>query len=187
MKRIAARDRGAFETLYYRYAGRLGTYVKRLVKRPELVGEVMNDVMLAVWQGAEQFDTGRPLVPWLYGITRLKALKSLERERRKTGGRVLYHVDEEGLEDAAGASESLDLEREVWRRDLKAVFSRALATLSPEQRAVVELTFYAGLGYQEIAQVMDCPVNTVKTRMFHARRRLSEALRRLGIEDAQDV
>lgn len=185
MKRIAARDRGAFETLYYRYAGRLGTYVKRVVKRPELVGEVMNDVMLAVWQGARRFDSGRPLVPWLYGIAHLKALKSLERERRKTGGGILDHIDEEGLEDAAG--ESLELEREVWRRDLKGVFSRALATLSPEQRAVVELTFYAGLAYKEIAQVVDCPVNTVKSRMFHARRRLSEALRRLGIQDAQDV
>lgn len=187
MKRIAARDRGAFETLYYRYAGRLGTYVKRLVKRPELAGEVVNDVMLAVWQGAGQFDTDRPLVPWLYGIAHLKALKALERERRKSGGAVLDHIDEEGREDAAGAGESLELEREVWRRDLKGVFRPALAILSPEQRAVVELTFYAGLGYQEIARVMDCPVNTVKTRMFHARRRLSEALRRLGIEDAHDI
>ena len=77
---------------------------------------------------------------------------------------------------AGGEPESL-----AARRELATVLGRALCSLSPEQRAVVELTYYYGLAYTEIAEIVGCPVNTVKTRMFHARRRLKELLPELGI------
>ena len=67
------------------------------------------------------------------------------------------------------------------RRELATTLGRALLAISPEQRAVVELTYYYGLSYQEISDVVGCPVNTVKTRMFHARRRLKDLLPEMGI------
>ncbi len=67
------------------------------------------------------------------------------------------------------------------RRELATVLGTALHRLSPEQRAVVELTYFYGLAYTEIAEIVGCPVNTVKTRMFHARRRLKELLPELGV------
>ncbi|HEY4573032.1 MAG TPA: sigma-70 family RNA polymerase sigma factor, partial [Thermoanaerobaculia bacterium] len=67
------------------------------------------------------------------------------------------------------------------RRELASVLGRAMAQLPPEQRAVVELTYYQGCSYPEIAAIVGCPVNTVKTRMFHARRRLREVLPGLGV------
>ena len=66
-------------------------------------------------------------------------------------------------------------------RELATVLGRALGLLPAEQRAVVEMTYYYGLSYQEISEIMGCPVNTVKTRMFHARRRLREILPTMGI------
>jgi RNA polymerase sigma-70 factor (ECF subfamily) len=66
------------------------------------------------------------------------------------------------------------------RQELCQLLAKALGTLSPEQRAVVELTFYHGFSYPEIAAIVDCPVNTVKTRMFHARKRLGQLVSELG-------
>ncbi len=63
---------------------------------------------------------------------------------------------------------------------LARVLAKAIGALSPEQRAVVELTFYRGFSYREVAEIVGCPVNTVKTRMFHARRRLSQLLPEFG-------
>jgi RNA polymerase sigma-70 factor (ECF subfamily) len=79
-------------------------------------------------------------------------------------------------EMAEGGPESL-----LTRRELAGTLGKALHALSPEHRAVVELTYYYELSYPEIAQIVGCPVNTVKTRMFHARRRLRELLPGLGV------
>jgi RNA polymerase sigma-70 factor (ECF subfamily) len=65
-----------------------------------------------------------------------------------------------------------DPEHQMMRVQLQDMLGRALATLSAKQRAVVELTYYHGYAYAEVAQVLGCPVDTVKTRMFHARRKL---------------
>ncbi len=69
----------------------------------------------------------------------------------------------------------------VLRDELRAAVARALETLPPEQRAVVELTFYHGHSYQEISEIVGSPVNTIKTRMFYARQRLAPVFVKLGI------
>lgn len=74
-----------------------------------------------------------------------------------------------GAEDAA-----------LGNRELRLSLDRALSQLSPEHRAVLELTFFEDCSYREISDILDCPVNTVKTRMFHARERLRRILPRLG-------
>jgi RNA polymerase sigma-70 factor (ECF subfamily) len=75
----------------------------------------------------------------------------------------------------------------VTRQEFCRTLTHALATLSPEQRAVVELTYYHAYSYQEIAEITGCPVNTVKTRMFHARRRLAQLLGGLGWRRPQET
>jgi len=133
---------------------------------------VLNDVMLAVWKGAASFDGRSRPSTWIFGIAYHKALKALARrpeEQEDEDGERPEPVDAEEPEQLAA------------RRELAGVLGRALGALPPEQRAVVELTYYYGLAYQEIAEIVGCPVNTVKTRMFHARRRLRELLPGLGI------
>lgn len=176
LRRIAAKDRRAFETLYHAYYRRLFAYLFKTIRRPELTEEVLDDVMLAVWTGAAGFDGRSRPSTWIFGIAWHKALKALARQERHKaeteeadGEEAVAHEGPEGL---------------LVRREMADVLERALRALPLEQRTVVELTYYHGFSYQEIAEVMGCPVNTVKTRMFHARRRLRELLPGLGVSRA---
>jgi len=173
LRRVAAKDRRAFETLYNLYYRRIFGYLLKLTRRAELVEEVLNDVMLAIWKGAGTFDGRSRPSTWIFGIAYHKALKALSRRPQEVAGDL-----EEGRPEPVDAEEPESL---AVRREVAGVLGRAIGALSPEQRAVVELTYYYGLAYQEIAEIVGCPVNTVKTRMFHARRRLKELLPGLGV------
>ena len=169
--KVAAKDRKAFEALYHLYYRRLFGYLLKLTRRAELVEEVLNDVMFAIWKGAGSFDGRSRPSTWIFGIAYHKALKALARRQPEAAN------GNEGPEPVAeGEPESL-----AARRELATVLGTALQRLSPEQRAVVELTYFYGLAYTEISEIVGCPVNTVKTRMFHARRRLKELLPELGV------
>lgn len=175
LRRVAGKERKAFESLYHLYYRRLFAYLLKVTRRADLVEEVLNDVMLAVWSGAPGFDGRSRPSTWIFGIAYHKALKALARrpaEREELSG------DEAAPPEPVDGDEPESL---LVRRELAGTLGRALHALSPEQRAVVELTYYYGLSYQEIAEIAGCPVNTVKTRMFHARRRLKEILPGLGI------
>ena len=177
LRRVAGADRRAFETLYQRYHNPLFAYIFRLTRRAELVEEVLNDVMLAVWTGAPRFAGRSRPSTWIFGIGHHQTMKALRRLRTPAADAAREGGD-------GGWPEPVALEgpeRLLGRRELNSTLGRALATLSPEQRAVVELTYFHEFSYQEIAEVLDCPVNTVKTRMVHARRRLRDLLPALGI------
>lgn len=172
--RVAQHDRQAFEVLYHRYARKLARYLSRLLRRPELVEEVLDDVMLVVWQNAPRCDPTGRFSTWLFGIAHHKALKALARSVNKPLplGRASY--------EEASAQENP--ESMVLHQELRGILAHALATLSVAQRAVVELACSQEYSYQEIAQITGCPLNTVKTRMFHARRRLAAALAKRGLQ-----
>jgi RNA polymerase sigma-70 factor (ECF subfamily) len=165
---VAAKDRQAFEILYHRYARRLYRYLSKLITQRELIEEVLDDVMLVVWQNAARFNHTSRISTWIFGIAYHKALKALTRSSNQSpdmpSAMPEEWIDREGPEGA------------MRRQELHSILARALETLSPELRTVVELTFYHECSYQEIAEITECPVNTVKTRMFHARRRLAQLL-----------
>jgi RNA polymerase sigma-70 factor (ECF subfamily) len=181
--RVAAGDQEAFEALYHRYHRRLFGYLLRVLRRPALVEEVLDDVMLAVWQGAHRFDGRSRVSTWILGIAHHKALKALERARRE--------ADREGGEPSESAPDAPALhrgpERAALRGELRRKLRSAMEALSPVQRSVVELTFFYGYSYPEIAEIVGCPVGTVKTRMFHARRLLKERLPELGLERERET
>ena len=163
LERIRQRDRGAFEELYRLYAPRLFGYVLRLTRRPDLVEEVTDDVLLVVWRQADRFAGRSRPSTWIFGIAYRKAMKALRRQRRRRDTDPLP-------EPVRSASEGP--EGRTLRRERAEALSRALAELSPEQRAVIELTYYQGFSCRETAEALGCPEGTVKTRMYYARRRL---------------
>lgn len=176
LRRIARRDRHAVRELYERYYRRLFAYAFKITRRPEVVEEVLNDVMLAVWRQAGEFSGRSRPSTWIFGIAYRQTLKAIRRQRRHTATEG-DGVDPDRLENRGQPGpESL-----MAQRELASVLGRALAALAPEQRAVVELTFYHGFSYPEIAEIVGCPLGTVKTRMFHARRKLRDALGGLGL------
>ncbi|MDQ3564486.1 MAG: sigma-70 family RNA polymerase sigma factor [Pseudomonadota bacterium] len=176
MARVAARDRQAFEVLYRRYAPMLGRYLLRLLKNRELIEEALNDVMLTLWLNAGRFDSSCRLSSWLFGIAHKKGLKALQRASRHSAGPdgELKPSCEENVSNDVSDHETP--EQDLDRHDQRRTLAKAIAALSAEHRAVIELTFFHGLPYQEIAEIVGAPVNTIKTRMFHARRRLAEIL-----------
>ena len=176
IRRVADKDRRAFETLYQRYAPRLHRYLSRQIQGPELIEEILDDVMLVVWQSAARYNGTSRVSTWLLGIAHHKALKARARLAGRAAAIPLTDnevTDGESPEDA------------TMRGEIDRLLGRGLAQLSPEQRSVVELTFYHGSSYQEIAEITRVPVNTVKTRMFHARRRLAPLLTALGLGGRQ--
>jgi len=165
--RVAQGDREAFRTLYSAYYRRLHRFLQRLMRQRDLSEEVINDTMLIVWQSAKEFRGDARASTWIFGIAYRRALKTLEKHRghAQRVARAAMQVDETATLDALARSAELD----NW-------LDSALCRLSAEHRMVIELAYVLGLSCEEISEVTDCPVGTVKTRMFYARERLRESL-----------
>ena len=184
MLKIAVKDRKAFEAFYYLYAERIGGYLSKMLKRHDWVDEAVNDVMLAVWQSAERFDPDRGKIStWLFGIAHNKGLKFFERAGRRKEMQLVDTADDflDNEENELNDCEPVHAapsnpEKQVMGWQLGEALTWALSMLSEDHRCVIELSFKNGCSYQEISDVMGCPENTVKTRMFHARKHLAEHL-----------
>jgi RNA polymerase sigma-70 factor (ECF subfamily) len=164
--RVAARDRRAFEQLYRAYHPRLTRFLTNLLRRPHLVEEVLNDAMLVVWRRPEGYNGQSKVSTWVFAIAYRKALKALKKSDEP--------VEDKGAERRP--SEEPGPDHSVELRQAGAALAKAIGELSTEHRAVIDLTYFHEFGYREIAELMECPVDTVKTRMFHARRRLRAKL-----------
>jgi RNA polymerase sigma-70 factor (ECF subfamily) len=172
IRQVAAGDRDAFEKLYRAYSSRMFRYLFSMVGNSSTAEELTNDVMVAVWKAAAQFRGEAKVSTWLFGIAHHKALNELRRRQPEM-------VEIEDANELAVQGEGP--EGEVQRADVAGQVRRAIQQLSPEHREVVELTFYHGLSYQEIAELVQSPLNTVKTRMFYARKKLQDVLEKAGI------
>jgi RNA polymerase sigma-70 factor (ECF subfamily) len=173
LERIANGDRNALRQLYNTYYHPLLRFIYRITGRLDLAQEGVNDVMLVVWRNGRSFGGRSSVSTWIMGIGYRKALKLLAASRRWTDRFSGAQFDELIERSDAAAEQSDD-------RDLRDLLDAALRHLSAEHRAVVELTYFYGCSYEEIAAIAACPVNTVKTRMFHARAKLKKVLPSLG-------
>jgi RNA polymerase sigma factor (sigma-70 family) len=159
-------DLPAFESLYRVYFPRLTRFVGGMTRSAHLIEEIVNDTMLVVWQKAQTFNHTSKVSTWLFAIAYRKAMKAIS----------AFDDPMESDHDDYPALESAEPEIELNRLQIQRLLQTALDALPLEQRNVVSLAYYHGMGYEEIADIMDCPVNTVKTRMFHARRRMKAVL-----------
>jgi RNA polymerase sigma-70 factor, ECF subfamily len=168
MARIANGDRKAFEELYNLYHRRMARFLTRLTHRFDLAEEVINDTFLVVWRKAREFRGDSQPSTWILGIAYRKARNALRSSAR---------LGEQNLD-----VESLPLTSDEPMRteELRDWLEQALAQLPVEQRLGVELCYELGYSCEEIATIMGCPVNTVKTRLFHARAKLQKLLPQLA-------
>lgn len=162
LARIREGDRHAFEELYRIYRPRLTRFLINLVRRPQLVEEALDDTLMVVWERPHSFKGASKLSTWIFAIAYRKAIKAA----RRSDDPVDDPLADQRPSPAAGPDENLDYQRK------QALLIRAMNELSPEHRAVVDLTYFHEMEYREIADILGCPVDTVKTRMFYARRRL---------------
>ena len=163
--RLCNADEYALEQLYHHYYTRLFRFIARITRRDELIDEIINDVMFVVWEKAASYDPKCKPSTWIFGIAFNKARQVMRDNNR---------AEEESLEELDADSSWLGRQDAgMHQLELDEWLESALSSLSPEHRAVIELTYYEGLHYSEIAVIMGCPENTVKTRMHHARKNLA--------------
>lgn len=166
LRRVASRDLQAFERLYRIYQLRLTRFLTTLLKRAELIEEVLDDTMMTVWRSAGSFTGASKPSTWIFAIAYRKA--------RRAQARWPDPVEDPEVDTRVSPDPGPD--QELGHQQLRAALLSAMDELSVDHRAVVDLTYFHDMGYREIAEIVDCPVDTVKTRMFHARRRLKEAM-----------
>jgi len=172
--KVAGGDREAFKHIYLLYNKRIFSYLLRILHEKETAEEVLNDVMFEIWRSAANFKGQSKLATWIFGIAHNKALNAL----RKTKGKEVLELEETDEPIATQDNPQTVVEKSNLNEKIK----KALTHLSEEHCAVIELTFYYGFSYTEIAEIVDCPVNTVKTRMFHAKRQLQGILKKMGLK-----
>jgi len=168
LARIAARDARAMEKLYLRYYGRVGAFLTRITRRAELVDEMINDTFMVVWTQAREFRGEVRVSTWIFGIAYRRGLTSV---RHETRAHAHMRMPTHRCDEVDGASERAD--QIEW-------LAHALDQLPFKQRTALQLTYWLGLSCEETAAVMQCPTNTVKTRMLHARRKLRVLLPAFG-------
>lgn len=169
--RVAGRDQAAFESLYRAYYPKLRHFLLRMMRRPALIEDVLDETMLVVWRKARTYNHASRLSTWIFAIAYRQSLKALRRSDDRLEGEEADHL----------RSPEREPDGELQRQQVSGRLQAAIAALSAEHRAVIELSYYQGYACREVAAIMRCPVDTVKTRMFYARRRLKTLL--LGLQD----
>ncbi|HNR91496.1 MAG TPA: sigma-70 family RNA polymerase sigma factor [Dokdonella sp.] len=163
---VARGDRVAFERLYLHHHPRLARFIVRQSGRHDLVDEIVNEAFWIVWSQAARFRGESKPSTWIIGIAWRCLMKSL----RRPAAWAASERAERGFDDAVA-----DVTDDA-RRDLRDWLHAGLALLPPDQRATIELAYFLGQSCEEIATIMECPVGTVKARLFHARVRLRNNL-----------
>ena len=171
--RIASGDRLAMQVLFARHHVRVYRFVLRLVNDPTLAEDLISEVFLDVWRQAGRFEARSAVSTWLLAIARFKALSAL----RKRPDEELDEETAAGIEDTSDTPEVA-----LQKKDKGEVLKECLKSLSAEHREVIDLVYYHEKSVEEVAEIVGIPEATVKTRMFYARKRLSELLKARGVD-----
>ena len=170
---VARRDQTALAALYDRYARLVYSVAIRIVGQRQLAEEITLDAFQNVWQAANSFreDRGR-FVTWLVSVARHRAIDELRRLGvRPEGSSVAL---DQGIDREAPRADTV--EDLVWLRQQRDAVRRALAELPEAQRRALEMAYFGGLTQQEIADRLDTPLGTIKTRMRMGMQKLRRAL-----------
>lgn len=169
LARIVERDERAVEALYARYSGPLYSLAYQVTGAERFAQDVVQEVFVALWRDANRFDPSRGAVaPWLFSLARHKAIDLVRREAniRKRTADVDLEFHESGD----------DVDQETWQRIRKEKVLAAIEELTPVQREALELAFFGGLTHVEVADRLEIPLGTAKTRIRSALLRLRDIL-----------
>lgn len=173
IRRIAEKDRLAVQALFGRYHVRVFRFIVRMTRNEAVAEELANETFMEVWRSAHRYEGRSAPSTWIFAIARNKTI-SLLRKRSDA------ELDDEA---ASRIEDDADTPEDSAMKDSKAAAIRAcLDALSPAHREVIDLVYYHEKSVAEVAEIVDAPENTVKTRMFHARKRLSELMKERGID-----
>ena len=171
---IARRDKRAMEALFERHNLRVYRFVLRLTGNVSLAEDIVSEVFLEVWRRAGAFEGKSRVSTWLLAIARHKAYDARRRHATTTP------LDDDMAAAIVDPADNPEVAANRENRD--ALIRTCLTQLSPAHREVIDLVYYHERSVKEIAQIVGIPEGTVKTRMFHARRRTAELLTAAGVD-----
>ncbi len=172
IRQIAQGDEESFAKLFRCYAPRIFRFAMSYLNDRTHAEEVVQETMVAVWKSAKSYKEQSQVSSWILGIARNKALDHA-RARQREPEFLREKLDRRA---SARATPEQIITREAQIERMRA----ALERLSPEHREVMMLAFYNDLSYQEIAQILNCPEGTVKSRVYYAKEQLKKILRADG-------
>lgn len=172
---IAKGDKRALQILYCRHNVFIYRFVLRFLSDEASAEDVISDVFLAVWRRAGRFEGRSQVSTWLLAIARNKALSLMR-------ARTTEPLDEEIAESVEDHSD--DPEATLQKEQRRAILQECLTQLSAVHREIVDLVYYHGKKIEEAASILGVPLNTVKTRMFYARKRIGELIAAKGLAPA---
>lgn len=180
IKQIADGNKLAMRALFARHQVRVYRFALRIVRDTALADDVVSEVFIDAWQHAGRYEGRSTVSTWLLGIARHKALTAAATKSRPfeslDGAAAINVADPTADQDAA----MLEYERSV-------IVHRCLEALSPEHREIIDLVYYQEMTVKQIADLLAIPENTVKTRMFYARKRLAALVEAAGSERPEAV
>jgi RNA polymerase sigma-70 factor (ECF subfamily) len=172
VRAIAAGDQRAMHALYARHSVRVYRFVLRLTKDTSMADDLVSEVFLDVYRGARGFKAKSQVSTWLLAIARNKALSAMR-------ARLDEQLDDEMVTAIADPADNAETTADKHGRC--AIVQRCLSKLSPLHREVLDLVYYHERSVDEVSQIVGIPVNTVKTRMFYARKRMEKLLETAGL------
>ena len=175
MARIVSYDRSAMHMLYARHHVRVYRFALRVLRDRALSEDVVSDVFFEVWRSADQFEGRSAVSTWLLGIARLKAFSALKRCPEEELDERAANTIEDPADDPASSLE---------RKETDSVLRECLSGLPRGHREIIDLVYFHEKSIAEVAEIVGIPRNTVKTRMFSARKRLATMLQAAGIKQA---
>src|ERR1700677_2071869 len=170
---VGAGDQAALRALYGRHNVKVFRFALRIVRDEAMAEDIVSDVFIDVWRKPANFEGRSEVSTWLLAITRNKAYSLLRRKK------------EDGLDEemVAAIEDVADNPEVVLQKKSKGELLRAcLSGLSREHREVIDLVYYHDKSIEEVALIVGIPEGTVKTRMFHARKKLSQLAQAAGID-----
>jgi RNA polymerase sigma-70 factor (ECF subfamily) len=170
---IAKGDKQALQVLYGRHNVKVYRFILRFLNDEAAAEDLVNEVFIDVWRQAGRFEVRSQVATWLFAIARNKALSALRR-------RSTQELDEEiaeFIEDPADGPEVA-----MYNKQRSEVLLDCLSQLSAAHREIVDLVYYHERSIDEVAEIVGVPQNTVKTRMFYARKRIGELMAAKGVD-----
>jgi len=168
VRKVRNGDRAAFDLLVVKYQSRVASIISRYVYDSQEVMDLTQETFVKAFRAIERFRGDSAFYTWLYRIAVNTAKNFLEARSRRPQGSADV-ADAENFDDGGRLRDLASPERLLQREQLQAVLSQAIAGLPEELRSAFLLREYDGLSYEDIARILECPIGTVRSRIFRAR------------------
>jgi RNA polymerase sigma-70 factor (ECF subfamily) len=179
VRRVQQGDKSAFDLLVIKYQHRIVHLVNRYVKDPHEAQDVAQDTFIKAYRALADFRGESAFYTWLYRIAINTAKNYLLSRNRRHFDYEMEMQDAEQIENAAQLKDLDTPENLLMNEQIVAVIKEAIDALPEEMRIAITLREFEGMSYEEIAEAMDCPIGTVRSRIFRAREAIDEKLQPL--------